>query len=80
MVTSQIELKSTVFKLQKWFNYRNGVELNFQTNGKGPDRARKGPGKGPEIQDGQHGLGSFSFEWVTNQITTSPAKQFLSDF
>ena len=25
-------LKSTVFKLQKWFKYKNGVELNFQSS------------------------------------------------
>ena len=24
-------LKSTVFKLQKWFKYENGVELNFES-------------------------------------------------
>ena len=26
-------LKSAIFKIQKWFKYKNRVELNFQTNG-----------------------------------------------
>ena len=31
-ISQENVLKSTVFKLQKWFKYENWVEVNFQSN------------------------------------------------
>ena len=53
---SKIDLKSSIFKLQKWFRYQNRLKFNFQSN------APMCPGAIPPVRTGGIPPGSLFWE------------------